>query len=56
MHFDEMVLGYFIITEMYIHIPVQSPIGNFPRKIEHVTEYTGYIGILQQLLLMQYIA
>ena len=34
-----MVPGYFIITEMDIHIPLQ---GTFQEKIEHFTEFTGY--------------
>ena len=50
-----MVLGYFIITEIDIRIPVQPPIRIFLEKIEHFTEFTGYgYRVFQHLLLIQY--
>ena len=39
MHFGYLVLGYFIITEMDIHIPLK---GTFQEKIEHFMQFTGY--------------
>ena len=44
-----MVLGYFIITETDIHIPLQSDRELhrelFKKKIEQFTEFAGYVYI-----------